>query len=553
LIVALIIGTVAIIGNEPVNAATINVNSSMNLSEIQGAIDGANINDTIKFESGVYENQSIIINKTLNIVGENGVIIKAVQNISSNPITAEILRTQYAITRTSAFYFVTGASGSSISGLTITTMGINDNEIGYSDALIYSNNASNLEIFNNTLNYSSWGIYIDVSPDPIIRNNTISNSIVTGVISFGSPRAIIRDNNIYNVGNHGIDVRHGSGPNATIYNNLVSGASEGIYLMHSQGHKVYNNTVDKTYLSSITAYGAGNLAIYNNTLKGGYVGIFLASGFYNVTLKDNDFSGLKRLPYPPTFSSPLVIGDSSYNSVDNANGVFTDSAEKQAKLTITAKYSKTTITNGETTTYTIKITNIGDFIAKNITLKGIVPKGLSVVSSSASRGTYTNGVWNIESIVADSDVFLTLTVKPSSAGTFTNSITGEFNDNIENVDIIPITSTLKTNKNIKLSYSYYISKKTIKVGQKLVISIKASNTGLDKSDKITIKNTLPKTLKLQSYNQKALYKSGKWTANVNGKKSITFNISVKALKKGTIKVPVYINNKKVKTFVIKVI
>ena len=103
--------------------------------------------------------------------------------------------------------------------------------------------------------------------------------------------------------------------------------------MHSSGHKVYNNTIIKCTLSSITAYGSGNEAIFNNTLTGSRIGIIVGGGYYNVTISNNNYN-LDRLPFPPSFPYYIVQADNKYQDADKAQGTYYDSAKEPQAVII---------------------------------------------------------------------------------------------------------------------------------------------------------------------------------------------------------------------------
>lgn len=103
--------------------------------------------------------------------------------------------------------------------------------------------------------------------------------------------------------------------------------------MHSSGHKVYNNTIIKCTLSSITAYGSGNEAIFNNTLSGSRIGIIVGGGYYNVTIGSNNYN-LDRLPFPPSFPYYIVQADNKYQTPDKTQGTYYDSAKEPKAVII---------------------------------------------------------------------------------------------------------------------------------------------------------------------------------------------------------------------------
>src|SRR2546422_7749486 len=69
--------TIALLGlalTRPASAATINVIPG---DSIQGAVDAAASGDTIHIAAGVYQEQVVVVDKDLNLVGEVGAILKA--------------------------------------------------------------------------------------------------------------------------------------------------------------------------------------------------------------------------------------------------------------------------------------------------------------------------------------------------------------------------------------------------------------------------------------------------------------------------------------------
>ncbi|MBQ9025306.1 MAG: carboxypeptidase regulatory-like domain-containing protein, partial [Methanobrevibacter sp.] len=121
------------------------------------------------------------------------------------------------------------------------------------------------------------------------------------------------------------DVRHGTGPNVIIFNNTVNGAKEGIYLMHSKGHMVYNNTIMNAKIASITAYGSGDEYIFNNSMIQSRIVLLLGGGYYNVTIGPNTYD-LDFLPFPPTFVTYIAFADTQFQGAENVQGTYSDGA-----------------------------------------------------------------------------------------------------------------------------------------------------------------------------------------------------------------------------------
>ena len=120
------------------------------------------------------------------------------------------------------------------------------------------------------------------------------------------------------------------GPNVVVYNNTVIGSSEGIYLMHSHGHKVYNNTIKDSKVSSITVYGSvgtnvNNIYVFNNSLQGSRIGILIGGGNQNVTIGENSYSlDAQKSGDKPGFGIYLVQTSDKYSAVEDVPGIYND-------------------------------------------------------------------------------------------------------------------------------------------------------------------------------------------------------------------------------------
>ena len=312
------------------NALTSNytINAGATSEEIQNTINSMSDGDTLNFEEGNYADVCIYINKSITVNG-NGANLIGYDNPSASNVP-EIIKNStseggYGIGNVATLYIV--SNNVTISGLTITAGANSGSETAgpaYSNALVYAEYSNNLIFENNVVDGSSWGIYLRFSHDCQIVENIIKNQAVTGLLSFGSARTQIERNTVIDAKNHGIDVRHGTGPNVQVINNTISGSKEGIYLMHSQGHTAAFNTIENCTISSISCYGSSNVEIYNNTMKKSRIGIFL-SGHSNITVGTNTWA-LDNLPYPPTFVYYILDTQSNLQSATNMMGTHSDSS-----------------------------------------------------------------------------------------------------------------------------------------------------------------------------------------------------------------------------------
>ncbi|WP_405295713.1 right-handed parallel beta-helix repeat-containing protein [Methanobrevibacter sp.] len=310
-------------GDDEKLSAQHTINAGSSSSEIQDTINSMSDGDTLNFEEGTYTDICIYINKNITVNG-NGAKLVGYDNPSINN-TPEIIykptnESGYAIANLATLYIVK-TTGVTINGLTI--IGGANSSSTYSNALVYAMNSDNMTFNNNVLDGSSWGLYLQYCNDGKITKNTIQNQEVTGILNFGSARTQIEQNKIINAKNHGIDVRHGTGPNVQVINNTIIASKEGIYLMHSKGHTAANNTLINCTISSISCYGSSNIKINGNKMQKSRIGVLLGGGYSDITIGENTFA-LDNLPYPPTFVYYVAEAKSDYQSATNMMGTFSD-------------------------------------------------------------------------------------------------------------------------------------------------------------------------------------------------------------------------------------
>ena len=299
------------------------VTAGSSSSDIQSKIDGLSDGDTLNFEAGEYSDISVYVNKSITING-NGAILKGYDtpSVDNTPekVKTSIQNGGYGLTNF-ATLFIINTNHVTLNGLTFIG-GANSGPVLQS-ALVYAYNTSSLNITNNIFDGACTGLYTNLCHDGTVFNNTVKNQASTGILNFASARTLIKENTVINAFNHGIDARHGTGPNVKVINNTVIGSKEGIYLMHSKGHVATDNTIINSTISSITCYGSGNIRISNNKLQYSRIGVLLAAGYSNITIEENTYQ-LYRLPMPPIFTYYVAEAKSDYQGAENIMGTYTD-------------------------------------------------------------------------------------------------------------------------------------------------------------------------------------------------------------------------------------
>jgi parallel beta-helix repeat protein len=285
---------------EPVSAATIRVGPTgpptYDYAKIQDAVDHAGAGDTIEVAPGIYR-EHIIIEKSLTIVGN-----------TTNPANTIVDGTANG----TVFYLKKDASSVNIKGLTIRNGGDSFN------AILWENEnpaADNIQITNNIITTSQYGIYVFNSDQNKIFNNTF-NGNAFGAIYLNTAKNNNITRNAITDSAYGIQLILSINNNIT--QNTITQTSYAIHLTQTST----GNTIRQNVLSGTTAgiySGSDSTIVHHNTITNGAYGIYFyncryGSIYYNIL--SNSATGI-RLYYPaPSASSHSVKN----NKITTPNG-----------------------------------------------------------------------------------------------------------------------------------------------------------------------------------------------------------------------------------------
>ena len=311
---------------------TIEIDSSMGNAAIQEQLNSIQNHTTINFAYGTYENTNLTIGSDGErlsdiIINGNGATLKGTPKPGSGDPTQQGDLNNYV-----GIFEVKGIDGFTLSGFNFIAEGQITQITPKSPSCVIIYATKNGIIENNNITGGRFGLYVGnkfqngndsaSNYDTIIRNNTITGVADMGIINFGSPRSKIINNTVINPANHGIDVRHGKGPNVLVQNNTVIGAKEGIYLMHSIGHNATENKLINCD-EGIVCFGSKNIIIDYNNFTNTRIRILLSSGYSNINVGEhNDFGKNPDVPFPPSFAYYIVRADSDY--VNSTSGTFSE-------------------------------------------------------------------------------------------------------------------------------------------------------------------------------------------------------------------------------------
>jgi len=206
-------------------------------TNIQDAINAANVSDTIHVASGTY-NENIIINKSLILSGA-GSETTSIIGSDTNQNTIKIMESNIVI---SGFYI--------------------ENSAGKNNHYhcIFIQNADFCTLSDNIIEKGENGIYFLTANSNIIHGNTIKNNNQKGIRLSSADENTIYQNSIQS---NGDGIYCTNSDSNEIYENNILNNGYGIYLASSNDNVLYNNDFDDNYASN--AYDSTiNTWSYNN-------------------------------------------------------------------------------------------------------------------------------------------------------------------------------------------------------------------------------------------------------------------------------------------------
>jgi uncharacterized repeat protein (TIGR01451 family) len=573
--------TIGTVSADPVSAAVIQIPAGASNTQIQALIDGANPHDTINFAPGTYDNIKLIINKTLNFVG-NGAIINSVNESSTNIFFVTTFKDADASDSTfNGFEFnLLNSNVTSNGKLTSTGYAINLDRVSNiviqnvtshnGKAAVYNGNANNVLIKNSTFtdNYGfCYGFHV-MGGD----NLTVTNSTITGCadgLSMASGATNVKVENSLLLNNIYAAFWGGGVSNITFQNNTLNGFYEGLGIEKAANQTyIINNTFINGWGNNSAQKAAGDAIYIKNSYAHGPLSII-----YDIQIIGNIFQNIigAAVGIDNQAGQGLFIGNGTGNSIvgvnNSVNNVskgyvvlysqgqalnFTlDSSSPQpqppkpvfTKLTLKSTINPATMKTGDKTTYTITISNTGTSNATNLIVADILKSNFfSSITTYASIGNYANGIWNIGSLSSGNTASLVITATALKSGVTSSQAMATANGNYTATSNI-IKKTIQ--KNVVLGSSNTISASKAKIGSYVYLTTKVTNTGKDVTDPVTLKMNLPKGVKLVSVNQKSSYnsKNNSWKFKLQPGAKPEFTTKVKVTSKGTHTVKFNFNGK----------
>ncbi|MGB9937083.1 MAG: Ig-like domain-containing protein [Methanobacterium sp.] len=158
---------------------------------------------------------------------------------------------------------------------------------------------------------------------------------------------------------------------------------------------------------------------------------------------------------------------------------------KQAQVVITNTANSSSLNVGDTAVFTVNVTNNGPDAATNVKINAPLPAGFT--ADTHGVGTYSGGIWTIDSLSGGSTATLTFTgvLQNATAGTnITNHVTETQDEYPFTVSVEDVTIYVKK-ADVALSQTGSYS------GNKVTFIVTATNNGPDTATNINIRDLIP--------------------------------------------------------------
>jgi parallel beta-helix repeat protein len=250
-----------------------------NYSEIQEAIDDAEVGDTVFVSRGEYR-ENIVINKTISLIGESRTST-IIEGSHSDPVinvsADEVEINGFRVSESSGYYNLEAIRLYRVNDCIIGNITVSSQrEFG-----IHLDNSHGNSISDNSISSDDYGIYLSESNENFISNNTVSESW-RGIFLQSSDDNMMSLNNISECSN---GIYLSDSENNTISDNYIEGSNRGITLSSSRNSDLINNSLIDNRLTIwgdlFEDWGTHNIDT-SNTVNGKPIYYFVGQNGFSV-------------------------------------------------------------------------------------------------------------------------------------------------------------------------------------------------------------------------------------------------------------------------------
>jgi uncharacterized repeat protein (TIGR01451 family) len=179
--------------------------------------------------------------------------------------------------------------------------------------------------------------------------------------------------------------------------------------------------------------------------------------------------------------------------------------ERLIDLAVTKTVDRTSPVVGEDVLWTMTVRNEGAHTATGVTLRDVLPSGVTYVSSSVAKGSFDpgTGVWNVGNLVPTEVVALTITTRVNSTSPQVNAIE-VITANERDIDSTPnngaeeddraTAAVVARERVIDLDVTKTVDRTVPTVGETVLFTMVVSNSGPFTATGVSLRDQLPSGL-----------------------------------------------------------
>ena len=211
----------------------------------------------------------------------------------------------------------------------------------------------------------------------------------------------------------------------------------------------------------------------------------------------------------------------------------------EADLAITKEVTDIMYYINDTVVWTITLINNGPDCAVDTVVSEVLPDGLELINYTATKGTYTDGIWTVGNMESGESLTLVLNTKVTiSNANITNVVAANSStydpDESNNND----SAIAKIYPYVDLELAKIANIEKVNVGDKVIWTIIVKNKGVDKAVNSRVTDVLPDGLKyISNVVSKGQFnpETGIWAiGDLEGGESVNITITTEALIAGVI-------------------
>ncbi|HEX3152354.1 MAG TPA: hypothetical protein VHR66_30050 [Gemmataceae bacterium] len=192
-------------------------------------------------------------------------------------------------------------------------------------------------------------------------------------------------------------------------------------------------------------------------------------------------------------NTATVTASDRYDPDSSNNQASVTETPQQADLRLTKSVNNARPNVGDTITFTVRLTNAGPNDATDVTVRDLLPPGLTLVAAAPVQGTYApaSGLWDVGTVTAGATTTLILQAKVVSPLGQTNTATITAADQFDPNGGNNQASATETPLQADVVVFKRVSNPTPNVGDTITYTIRVTNAGPDNATGVVLQDLLP--------------------------------------------------------------